>query len=62
MCIANSDVSVQEGQLSEAAGTMQLVSFRLGQEEYGIKITQVQEIILMGEEEAVQIDAAASGL
>jgi len=28
---------------------MQLVSFRLAQEEYGIEITRVQEIILMGE-------------
>jgi purine-binding chemotaxis protein CheW len=28
---------------------MQLVSFRLAQEEYGIEITKVQEIILMGE-------------
>ncbi|MBX7167545.1 MAG: chemotaxis protein CheW [Pirellulales bacterium] len=30
-------------------GSMQLVSFRLGQEEYGVEITKVQEIILMGE-------------
>lgn len=28
---------------------MQLVSFRLAQEEYGIEITRIQEIILMGE-------------
>jgi purine-binding chemotaxis protein CheW len=28
---------------------MQLVSFRLAQEEFGIEITKVQEIILMGE-------------
>jgi len=28
---------------------MQLVSFRLAKEEYGIEITRVQEIILMGE-------------
>jgi len=28
---------------------MQLVSFKLAQEEYGIEITKVQEIILMGE-------------
>lgn len=28
---------------------LQLVSFRLAQEEYGIEITKVQEIILMGE-------------
>jgi len=33
----------------EGAGSLQLVSFRLGQEEYGIEITKVQEIILMGE-------------
>jgi purine-binding chemotaxis protein CheW len=33
----------------EGAGTMQLVSFQLGQEEYGVEITKVQEIILMGE-------------
>lgn len=34
---------------AEGTGTMQLVSFRLAQEEYGIEITKVQEIILMGE-------------
>jgi len=33
----------------EGIGTMQLVSFQLAQEEYGIEITKVQEIILMGE-------------
>jgi purine-binding chemotaxis protein CheW len=33
----------------EGASTMQLVSFQLGQEEYGVEITKVQEIILMGE-------------
>jgi len=33
----------------EATGTMQLVSFRLAQEEYGVEITKVREIILMGE-------------
>ena len=42
-----------EGQLQEssqdATGSMQLVSFQLGQEEYGVEITKVQEIILMGE-------------
>lgn len=36
-------------QKHEAAGTMQLVSFQLGQEEFGVEITKVQEIILMGE-------------
>ncbi len=34
---------------AETEGTQQLVSFRLAQEEYGIEITKVQEIILMGE-------------
>jgi purine-binding chemotaxis protein CheW len=33
----------------QASGTLQLVSFRLGEEEYGIEITKIQEIILMGE-------------
>jgi purine-binding chemotaxis protein CheW len=33
----------------EPSGTIQLVSFRLAQEEYGIEIMRVQEIILMGE-------------
>ena len=39
----------RESSLDEATGTMQLVSFRLAQEEYGIEITKVREIILMGE-------------
>lgn len=34
---------------NETNGTLQLVSFRLANEEYGIEITKVQEIILMGE-------------
>lgn len=34
---------------TETAGTLQLVSFQLAQEEYGIEITKVQEIILVGE-------------
>lgn len=33
----------------EGHGSMQLVSFRLAEEEYGVEITRVQEIILMGE-------------
>jgi purine-binding chemotaxis protein CheW len=33
----------------EGIGSMQLVSFQLADEEYGIEITKVQEIILMGE-------------
>jgi purine-binding chemotaxis protein CheW len=38
-----------DGKQTEGIGSMQLVSFRLAQEEYGIEITKVQEIILMGE-------------
>ena len=34
---------------TDSTGTMQLVSFQLGHEEYGVEITKVQEIILMGE-------------
>ncbi len=40
---------VQEPRRLEGSGTMQLVSFGLADEEYGIEITKVQEIILMGE-------------
>jgi purine-binding chemotaxis protein CheW len=32
-----------------ATSTLQLVSFRLGNEEYGVEITKVQEIILLGD-------------
>ena len=39
----------QENDLDEGVGSIQLVSFRLDQEEYGIEITKVQEIILMGQ-------------
>jgi purine-binding chemotaxis protein CheW len=41
--------AAHEARQGEAAGSLQLVSFRLAQEEYGIEITKVQEIILMGE-------------
>ncbi|HLA83161.1 MAG TPA: chemotaxis protein CheW [Thermoguttaceae bacterium] len=34
---------------TDTAQSVQLVSFRLGQEEYGIEITKVQEIILLGD-------------
>ncbi len=43
------DASLLENSTSESTGSTQLVSFRLGQEEYGIEITKVREIILMGE-------------
>ena len=45
-------VTVREEVQDEGASqenSMQLVSFRLGGEEYGIEITRIQEIILMGE-------------
>ncbi len=43
------DTLTQETASSEATGTFQLVSFRLGKEEYGMEITKIREIILMGE-------------
>jgi len=39
----------QADTLAHAGGTLQLVSFRLAKEEYGIEITRVREIILFGE-------------
>ncbi len=42
-------VADREQRSLESSGTMQLVSFRLGHEEFGIVITKVQEIILLGE-------------
>jgi purine-binding chemotaxis protein CheW len=41
--------SAEKRHSGEGIGSMQLVSFRLAQEEFGIEITKVQEIILMGE-------------
>ena len=43
------EVIAEETAHSEATGSMQLVSFRLAEEEYGIEITKIREIILMGE-------------
>jgi purine-binding chemotaxis protein CheW len=48
MPTATQEVSVGDNKLSTTSGTIQLVSFRLAQEEYGIEITRVREIILMG--------------
>jgi purine-binding chemotaxis protein CheW len=39
----------QENTVSETHGTMQLVSFQLDKELYGIEITKVREIILIAE-------------
>jgi len=49
MSTVDRERSTRQDARAENTGTMQLVSFRLGQEEYGIEITKVQEIILMGE-------------
>lgn len=49
MSIITEETLFPEGSLSEATGSIQLVSFRLGQEEYGTEITKVREIILIGE-------------
>ncbi len=49
MSSISQEVAVPEATEAEGTGTMQLVSFRLAQEEYGIEITKVREIILMGE-------------
>ncbi len=49
MSTKTAEFAAQDNHLAEATGTMQLVSFRLAQEEYGVEITKVQEIILMGE-------------
>jgi len=40
---------VQDGDKSQATGSMQLVSFKLSDETYGIEITKIREIILVGE-------------
>ena len=49
MSTTTQETLAQESTLSGAAGTIQLVCFRLGSEEYGVEITQVREIMLMGE-------------
>jgi purine-binding chemotaxis protein CheW len=46
---ATLEASLSRGQSGEGPGSTQLVSFRLAAEEYGIEITKVQEIILVGE-------------
>ncbi len=49
MSTAQIEPQIEETESKEGTGSLQLVSFRLGQEEYGVEITKVQEIILMGE-------------
>ena len=49
MATATLESRGMENTFSEVHGTMQLVSFRLGKELYGIEITKVREIILITE-------------
>ncbi len=49
MATAIVETQFQEGGSSESGGSFQLVSFHLAEESYGIEITKVREIILMGE-------------
>ncbi|MEE8452159.1 MAG: chemotaxis protein CheW [Thermoguttaceae bacterium] len=49
MSTAVQETTAQEAAMSEGTGSMQLVSFHLADETYGIEITKIREIILMGE-------------
>ena len=49
MSTAPSEPLVQEHDACGDAGSMQLVSFKLGDETFGIEITRIREIILVGE-------------
>lgn len=49
MATEESHRSSQGARQADSRGTIQVVSFRLANEEYGIEITKVQEIILVGE-------------
>lgn len=49
MSTATCEPAVQEHNASGHAGSMQLVSFKLGGETFGIEITKIREIILVGE-------------
>ena len=49
MSTATPEPLVQEHDASHQTGSMQLVSFKLGEETYGIEITRIREIILVGE-------------
>lgn len=42
-------LSSQGQRQTDSQGTIQVVSFRLANEEYGVEITKVQEIILIGD-------------
>jgi purine-binding chemotaxis protein CheW len=47
MATMTKENTIQENTLSETHGTLQLVSFQLDKELYGIEITKVREIILI---------------
>jgi purine-binding chemotaxis protein CheW len=49
MSTATAEPLVQEHDAAQHSGSMQLVSFKLGDETYGIEITKIREIILVGE-------------
>ena len=49
MSTATCEPVVEEHNASGHAGSMQLVSFKLGGETFGIEITKIREIILVGE-------------
>ncbi len=49
MSTAVQEAVQEQNSASDVVGSMQLVSFRLAEEEYGIEITKIREIILMGE-------------
>ncbi len=49
MSTATLAAPTQEQRNTETEGTMQMVSFQLADEEYGIEINKVREIILVGE-------------
>jgi purine-binding chemotaxis protein CheW len=63
MSIAEANGASHAQRRGDASGTIQVVSFRLANEEYGIEITKVQEIILVGEVTRVpQTSAYIKGL
>ena len=49
MSTAVEEAVLEQNGVAEATTSMQLVSFQLAEEEYGIEITKIREIILMGE-------------
>ena len=49
MSTTTQETTTQENAVSEATGSLQLVSFGLADEEYGIEITKIREIILITE-------------